>query len=141
MKTLKTMILSVGAVAILGASGLYAQTKATADIPFDFTVQKTTLPAGHYAMSATGTSHDLMLIQNEDTGKQILVLASSSECGYRSAGDKNVAVFDHVGDRYFLNDVKTDAVCGKLPPPRLERELASAGQPVAAVIVAALTVR
>ena len=143
MKTLKTMILSLGAVALWGASGLYAQSKATADIPFDFTVQNTTLPAGHYTMSATSTSRDLLLIRNVEAHKAVLVLASSSESGYRRTQDKNVVVFHKVGDRYFLADVKTDAVCGKVTPSKLEREIASegSGQPVASVIVAALTVR
>jgi hypothetical protein len=142
MKTLKTMILSVAAVALLGASGLYAQARATADIPFAFTVGNTTLPAGTYTMSATSTSHDLMSIRNVEAHKAILVLAPSSESGYRRTNEKNVVVFHQVGDRYFLSEVKTDAVCGKVAPSKLEREIASAGnQPVAAVIVAALSVR
>jgi hypothetical protein len=66
MKTLKTIILSVGAVALLGASGLSAQTKATANIPFEFTAQNTTLPAGEYTMSAASTSHDVMVIRNRN---------------------------------------------------------------------------
>ena len=143
MKTLKTMILSAGAIALLGASGLFAQTKAVADIPFAFTVQNTTLPAGEYTMSAASTAHELMSIVNVETRKEILLLASSSESGYRRAAQKNVVVFHKIGDRYFLAEVKTDAVCGKVAPSKLERELASegSGQPLAAVIVPALNVR
>ena len=142
MKTLKTIILSAGAVALLGASGLYAQ-KATADIPFEFTAQNTTLPAGEYTMSSASTTHGVMLIRNVETRKAVLVLASSSESGYRRTEDKNVVVFHKLGDRYFLADVKTDAVCGHVGPTKLERELASEGkgQPMAAVIVPALSVR
>jgi len=142
MKTLKTMILSVGAVALLGAGGLSAQTKAVADIPFAFTVQNTTLPAGQYTMSATSTSHDLMVIRNDETKQAILVIAPSSESGYRSARDKNVVRFHQIGERYFLSEVKTDAVCGQVSPSKLERELTSGGSgQVAAVIVPALSVR
>lgn len=141
MKTLKTLILSVGAVVLWGASGLYAQTKATANIPFEFTAQNTTLPAGEYNMSAASASHDLMLIRNAETGKGIMVLAASP--GYNSAKDKSVVVFHRIGDRYFLAEVKTDAVCGRVAPSKLERELASVGggQPLAAVIVSAVSVR
>ena len=142
MKTLKSMILSVGAVALWGASGLYAQTKATANIPFEFTVQKTTLPAGEYTMSAASGSHEVMLIRNVETGKSILTLAATAESGYRRTQDKNVIVFHHIGDRYFLAEVRTDAVCGSVSPSKLERELASDGSSgVAAVIVPALSVR
>lgn len=142
MKTLKTIILSFGAVALLGASGLSAQTKATANIPFEFTAQNATLPAGEYTMSAASTSHDVMVIRNVETGKGIMALAASSESGYRNAGDKSVVVFHRIGDHYFLAEVKTDAVSGHLSPSKLERELTSegGGQP-AAVIVPALTAR
>jgi len=143
MKTLKTLLLSVGAVALLGASGLYAQTKATATIPFQFTVQNTTLPAGEYTLSAASATHDVMTIRNTETRKAIMVLAASAGSGYRGAQDKNVVVFHKIADRYFLAEVKTDAVCGHVSPSKLERELASegSGQPWAAVIVPALSAR
>jgi len=140
MKTLKTIMLSVGAVALLGASGLSAQTKATATIPFEFTVQNTTLPAGDYTLSATSASHEVMTIRNAETRKAVMVLAPSADSGYR---DKNVVVFHKIADRYFLAEVKTDAVSGHVSPSKLERELTSegGGQPLAAVIVPALSAR
>jgi hypothetical protein len=143
MKTLKTIILSVGAVALFGASGLYAQTKATANIPFEFIAQNTTLPAGAYTMSATSASHDLLLIRNVESRKAILVLAPSAVTEYKGANDKNVVLFHQIGDRHFLAEVKTDAVRGHVGPSKLERELTSegSGQPTAAVIVPALSVR
>jgi hypothetical protein len=84
-----------------------------------------------------------MLIRNVETGKATLLLAPDSQSGYRRAGDKNVVVFHKAGDRYFLAEIKTDAVCGSVAPSKLERELASVGggQPMAAVIVPALSVR
>jgi hypothetical protein len=143
MKTLKTMILSLGAVVLLGASGLHAQTEATATIPFEFSVQNTTLPAGDYTMSAASKSHDVMSIENVETRKTILVLAPSNVSEYKGAKDKNVVLFHRIGDRYFLAEVKTDAVRGHVGPSKLERELASEGkgQPMAAVIIPALSVR
>ncbi len=143
MKTLNTMILSVGAVALLGASGLCAQTRATADIPFAFTVQNTTLPAGEYTMSEASPTGDLMSIRNVETHETIVVLAPGGEKAYRRVGDKNVLVFHKAGDRYFLAAVKTDAVCGNIAPSKLEREIASegSGQTMALLIVPALNVR
>ena len=142
MTTLKTMILSVGAVTLLGASGLFAQTRASADIPFEFTVQNTALPAGTYTMSVTSPTHNVMSIQNQQTGQKILVIAPDAGGAYRRRGDKNVVVFHKSGDRYFLAAVKTDAVCTNVPTSKLERELsASNGRPIGTVIVAAVTVR
>jgi hypothetical protein len=141
MKTLKTIILIVGAVALWGASGLHAQTKTSANIPFNFSAQNTTLPAGEYTMSKTSTSRDVMLIRNVETNKAVLVLAPDG--AYKGAQNKNVVVFHRVGDRYFLAEVKTDGVRGHLAPSKLERELTAegGGQPMAAVIVPALGVR
>ena len=143
MKTLKTVILSVGAVAVLGASGLYAQTKTTATIPFEFTVQNTTLPAGEYTMSAASKFHDVMAIGNVETRKTIFVLAPSNVSEYKGAPGKSVVLFHRTGDRYFLAEVKTDAVRGHVSPSKAERELTSegGGQPLAAVIVPALSAR
>jgi hypothetical protein len=140
MTTLKNIMLSVGAVALLGASGLSAQTKAAAAIPFEFSVQNTTLPAGNYTLAATAP--EVITIRNAETGKAIMLLAPSAERGYRTVQSKNIVVFHKVADRYFLADVKTDAVCGHVIPSRLERELTSeGGQPTAAVILPALSVR
>ena len=59
MKTLKTMILSAGAVVLLGAS--YAPQTVAA-------VQNAARPAGDSAASATTTSHDPMSIGNAEAG-------------------------------------------------------------------------
>jgi hypothetical protein len=141
MKTLKTVILSVGAVALLGASGLYAQT-AKADIPFEFSVQNTTLPAGEYTMQRTSLTSGAMLVRNVETRKTVVVLAPSNVTELKGATD-NVALFHRIGDRYFLAEVKSAAMCGHVGPSKLERELASegSGAPMAAVIVPALSVR
>jgi hypothetical protein len=61
MKTLKAIILSVGATAVLGASGLYAQNNATVEIPFEFTVRNTTLPAGEYTMQRMSATSGTMV--------------------------------------------------------------------------------
>jgi hypothetical protein len=55
MKTSKTIILSAGAVVLLG--GNYVQ-QAAAEIPLESAVQTVALPAGGFTMSATSTSHD-----------------------------------------------------------------------------------
>ena len=142
MKTLKTIVLSAGAVALWGASGLCAQTKATAEIPFEFNVQNATLPAGAYAISPASASHALIMIRNVKTRKAVVVLAPDNETEYKGAPDQNVVLFHRIDNRYFLAEVKTDFVRGHVGASKQERELASQGnQPVAAVIIPALSVR
>jgi hypothetical protein len=141
MKTLKSIILSVAAVALWGTSGLKAQT-VTVNVPFAFSAQNTTLPAGEYTMSAIST-RNLMLIRNVKTRKGMLVLAPSNETEYKGAEDKNVVLFHRIGDRYFLAEVKTEGVRGHLIPSKLEKELSSEGdgQSVTALVVPAQSVR
>jgi hypothetical protein len=143
MKTLKTMLLTVSAVAVLGSTLLSAQTKATASIPFEFWAQNTTLPAGEYTLERLSPSSqsDVLLIRNVETRKAITMLAPGNVSEYK--GDKSVVLFHRIGDRYFLAEVKTEAVRGHVSPSKWERELASEGngQPMAAVIIPALSVR
>ena len=143
MRMFKTIMLSVGALALLGAGGLSAQNRATATIPFQFTVQNTTLPAGEYTLSAPSKFHDVMAIGNVETRKTMFVLAPSNVSEYKGASGKSVVLFHRSGDRYFLAEVKTDAVRGHVSPSKAERELTSegGGQPLAAVIIPALSVR
>jgi hypothetical protein len=144
MKTLKTMILNAGAVVLLATGGLHAQTKATAEIPFAFSAQSTTLPAGEYSISAASTSRNLMVIRNVETRQSLYVMSASNANDYKGGRDKkNVVVFHRIGDRYFLAEVKTDAVQAHVIPSKVERELESeaSGQPMAAVIVSTLSVR
>ena len=149
MKTLKTLLktmtLSAGAFVLLGASGLFAQTKAAVDVPFEFTVQNTALPAGHYTMEhmLNPASRNTLLIRSVETQKAIFVLAPSGETEYKGPRDKNVVLFHKIGDRYFLAEVKTDGVHGHVSPSKLERELTAegSGSPMAAVIVPASSPR
>jgi len=142
MKTLKTLIMSVGAVALLGATGLSAQTEGSVQIPFGFTVQNTTLPAGPYAMKRVSPTSAAMAIRNVETGEAIYVMAHRNVSELKDDKD-NVVLFHRIGDHYFLAEVKTEGVCGHVGVSKLERELASegSGQPMAAVIVPALSVR
>jgi hypothetical protein len=143
MKTLKTMLLTVSAVAVLGSTSLRAQTRATANIPFEFTAQNTTLPAGSYTMERLSQSSQsgVLLIRNVETHKAITMLAPGNVSEYK--GDKSVVLFHRIGDRYFLAEVKTEAVRGHVGPSKWERELEAEGgsQPMAAVIIPALSVR
>jgi len=142
MKTLKTLIMIAGAFVLLAAGGLYAQARATASIPFEFTVQNTTLPAGDYTISpASATSHDVLAICNSETRQKLFVMAPATNSEYKGPADKNVVLFHKIGDRYFLAEVKTDAVHGHLYQSKMERELTLDGGPIAAVIVPALNVR
>jgi hypothetical protein len=126
MKTLKTFVMTMTAVALLGSTGLYAQQKAVANIPFSFKVSDKTMPAGQYTIGQASTSHyGLVRVQNTANGDSALVLASASNASYKPTdNDKAKVIFHRYGDRYFFSEIWTanGNLCGKALPTKLERE-------------------
>ncbi len=68
----KQVLSLVGVLGLLLAAGsAAAQSKAIrADVPFNFTVNGTTMPAGAYTVSKTANGINTLLIQS-DNGKQV----------------------------------------------------------------------
>jgi hypothetical protein len=128
MKTLNTLVLTLGAVAVLGTAGLQAQSRAVAKIPFDFTVQAVTLPAGEYTLAPL-SANGVIQIRNNETGKSISVLAPPSLSNHKGgAGAPGKVIFHRYGDSYFFAEVWTwDGPCGGVAPGKLERELQANG--------------
>lgn len=123
MKTLNNMMLALG-VAALAATSLCAQTKAVAKIPFDFTVQAVTLPAGDYTLQKLSTSGDTIQIVNNETRKSVLVMAPGAMAHDGKPTDPGKVIFHQYGDRYFLSEVWTPSgLRGRVMPNKLEREL------------------
>jgi hypothetical protein len=89
-------------IAILAAAtGLVAQEPAVkANIPFNFTVGETSMPAGEYIISRPD-SH-LVKIQSADRQYVALVVSSHS---YDEAGATGKVVFDKYGEYYFLRRI------------------------------------
>jgi hypothetical protein len=126
MKTLKTFVMTMTAVALLGGTGLYAQQKAVANIPFAFAVSDKTMPAGQYTIQpASMTYRGLVRVQNTANGESALVLASASNASYKTTEKVEAKVIFHrYGDRYFFSEIWTanGNLCGKVQPSKLERE-------------------
>jgi hypothetical protein len=122
MKTLNTIILALGAV--VGTTGLYAQNKAVANIPFDFTVSTATLPAGEYTLDSASPTRHLIRLVNKETRQSVLVLVSDTNPPKGNAPATGKMIFHRYGDQYFFSAVWTPAgVEGKTIPSKLEREL------------------
>jgi hypothetical protein len=138
MKTLKTFVLAMSAVAMLGTTGLYAQIGVAANVPFNFTVENSRMPAGDYLLVPTSSTSGVIQLLNRETGKSILVNAPSTLAAYtRNGAESGVIIFHRYGDRYFFSEVWTpNGVAGHAKPSKLEREIqASTGKQVAVVSV------
>jgi hypothetical protein len=126
MKTLKTFVLTMTAAALLGSTGLYAQEKAVANIPFAFAVADKTMPAGQYTIqSASVSTKGLVRVQSVANGESAMVLAPASNASYKTTEKVQAkVVFHRYGDRYFFSEIWTadGSLCGKTTPTKLERE-------------------
>jgi hypothetical protein len=126
MKTLKTLVLTITAAALLGSTGLYAQEQAVANIPFAFSVLDKTMPAGQYRIQQSAMTHQGVLhIQNAVNGESVVVLAPTSNASYTTKENVQAKVIFHrYGDRYFFSEVWTadGNLCGKVQPSKLEKE-------------------
>ena len=135
MKTLNTFVLAMSAAAMLGTTGLYAQSGVAANVPFNFTVESARMPAGEYTLTAVNKTSGIIQMLNIETRESILVLAPSLVSTYKGNGEGKV-IFHRYGDRYFFSEVWTpDGLRGHVTPSKLEREIQTSGEKLALVSV------
>ena len=83
------------------ASNAHAQTqqRLTANIPFEFSAGKKTLPAGKYTVTVLNPSSDRKILQIRSLkGRSSAVLLTTGIIGNTTENSK--LVFERVGDRY-----------------------------------------
>lgn len=121
MKTLNAFVLGLVAAA---APMLFAQSKTVAKVPFDFTVQTVTMPAGEYALEAAPNMPGVIEIVNLQTQSSVKVLASSPLSTHKGGGlGPGQLMFNRYGGRYFFAEIWTpQGLRGRAMPSKLERE-------------------
>jgi hypothetical protein len=72
--------IGAGLTALLWSPFLKAQNTETAEIPFDFHVGQSTLPAGNYSVIKM-TESGVMQLRNDETQKSVFVAAQGRETG------------------------------------------------------------
>lgn len=130
---------------LLGVFGLMLSTavanaqtlKVKANVPFDFVVDKTTMPAGAYTIDALLPSSSALAIRSSDAKVGRVVLANSARS--REASTDTRLVFHHYGDRYFLSAIWVQGELSgrEFPMSRREIEVAKSSAPSENVIVLA----
>lgn len=122
----KQVLALVGVLSlILAAGSAFAQSEEVrANIPFNFVVNKTTLPAGNYSITRFGMTSDAMVIRCVDAKTSQLV--STMSRGSSKINDRTKLVFHRYGDRYFLSQiwVEGNAHMRQLSKSNLESEVA-----------------
>ncbi|MBZ5721092.1 MAG: hypothetical protein LAO03_11990 [Acidobacteriia bacterium] len=123
MKNKLRTLLGLGLVLV--AASAFAQTiRVKADIPFNFIVDKQTLPAGEYTVKSMDMAGSSLSIRNKDEKPLSLVL--SLPCEKLAASQNTKLVFHRYGDQYFLAQiwVAGSAAGHQLLESRQEIELA-----------------
>lgn len=119
-RTIATAFFAVAS--LLTAGSVSAQDRAVqANIPFNFAVGNTVLPAGTYTVSAISSeTPEMLLVRNSDHLKlAAMVMTSAGDARY--AGDSYL-VFHKYGDQYFLNQVLSPAAAIEAELPTSKRE-------------------
>jgi hypothetical protein len=103
MKNLTAIALFVAAGFVTAGSALAQDHKVTANVPFNFTVEGRTLPAGNYSIGNDVNSPRLLTITDRKDGVAIMAITIPDS---GNAAD-NKLVFHRYGNQYFLSEVRS----------------------------------
>jgi hypothetical protein len=131
----------IGLGLLMATASAYAQTGVVkANVPFNFIVDKTQVPAGQYMIQSVGSSGTAMIIESQDRSLVKLVLPNA--CESAQVQQKSKLVFHRYGDQYFLAQIWTagNDRGRELLKTEQEREIAM-NHPAAQDVVVVATLR
>ena len=102
-------------------AGVWAQSPAVkATIPFDFTVNNTTVPAGTYTVSEESMTGNILKFSAGSQHVDMLAAVLPTEAKTKG---RDVLVFHKYGDHYFLREIRCQscAMNSYLPESKAER--------------------
>lgn len=117
-----SLVVGLAFAATVVSANAQSATYVIADIPFDFVVGKTTLPAGKYTVRAATSDGDALLIASRETEASAIRLSS----GVTDKSEKRKArmVFRRYGQQHFLAEVWSGNELGrKVFESKTERRL------------------
>jgi hypothetical protein len=123
---------------LLSAGSAFAQTtKIKVDVPFNFVVNRTLMPAGTYTISSVGMGSTLAF---RGTDNHALKLVNASYDTSSKPSESTKLVFRCYGDRYFLSQIWTEGSDRgrRLPKAAAESEVAMDFTPHDVILVASL---
>jgi hypothetical protein len=131
----------IGLGLLLATASAYAQTGVVkANIPFNFIVDKTQVPAGEYRFQSLGTTNSALAIESSDRSLLKMFLPIACESSQPQTTTK--LVFHRYGDQYFLAQVWTAGTTrgSELYQSEREKEVAMdfTSRPQDVVVVATL---
>lgn len=122
---MKRNLLIAAALALLGITAASAQTvDVKANVPFSFTINRATLPAGEYSLKSMDEQGAALAIRDLNSKTANLVLSSS--CRSPKSASQTKLVFHRYGNHYFLSQIWIEgSEAGReLRPSAGEKEMA-----------------
>jgi hypothetical protein len=122
MKQHALSLLSLLGLFLMGSAAAQTTVHMRANVPFNFAVGSTTLPAGTYNIQNV-TNTQALLVKSQ-SGEASMIAGTNSAEGARSA--KSKLVFHKYGSQYFLAEIWTQGseLGRQVPPSNREKELA-----------------
>ncbi len=120
-KQITTIVATVTLIATLTVAGLAGLgTAITANIPFEFTVNGKTLPAGNYLVTK-GTTQGTLIIRNMEKKAAVAAIVRNTETG--KSGKANLT-FRRYGNQYFWAGASDGNAASELAVSQAERRAA-----------------
>ena len=119
------MVVSAIALGCLIASA-EAYSRIRANIPFAFSVDNTRLPAGEYVISEVSGEGSTMEIRDSNDKVAVLFALESTEALYEPDASSEL-VFDKIGNKDFLREIKTEDYNYHLAKSNTEKNLENQG--------------
>ena len=120
MKRQAISLISLLSLLLVAGSAIAQSGPVRSNIPFDFTVEGKTVPAGTYTIGHEGYSPELLLLQSNDSKLQMIVGSNAAE--NQHGANKTKLVFNRYKDQYFLSEIWVQGATRGRQIPRSARE-------------------
>lgn len=106
MNRIAAIALFVGATLMTASSATAQSSVIKVNVPFAFTVNNTSLPAGSYIFGFDSAHPDLLVIRDEKNAVRALDFGQRGSLGQRKS---HALIFHRYGDQYFLSEVRLES--------------------------------
>lgn len=103
MNRISAIALIVAASFVTAGSAMAQDHRAQANVPFNFTVNGNSLPAGTYTIGTETNSPNIITITDREKNVHLLAIAMPDS---NTSGETNKLVFHRYGNQYFLSEVR-----------------------------------
>lgn len=107
MKRISALTLLVAAGFLTAGSAMAQSNAVTADIPFNFSLNGRTLPAGHYTIGTDSSNPQILLVEDRDDSVRLMTMALP---GVDESQKNNTVAFHKYGNQYFLSTIRANGV-------------------------------